>query len=79
MYLDKVSPKFGLFFIFMPKIINFLKEVQAELNKVVWPTRNQTVRYSILVIIVATLVGAALGGLDYILTYITDLILDKIG
>lgn len=59
----------------MNKAISFLKEVQAEINKVVWPTREQTIRYSILVIIVAVAVGAFLGGLDYILTLLTDFLL----
>lgn len=60
----------------MPKlnIFNFLKEVKEELGKVVWPTREQTVRYTILVVIVAAAVGLILGGLDYILTLFTDLI-----
>lgn len=63
----------------MPNIINFLKEVKEELNKVTWPTREQILRYSILVIIVALVVGAFLGGLDYILTALTSFILENYG
>lgn len=63
----------------MPNILNFLKEVREELNKVVWPSREQTVRYTILVIIVAAAVGLILGGLDYILTFFTDLIVKNYG
>ena len=59
--------------------VNFLKEVREELAKVTWPTREQTTRYTILVIIVAVAVGAFLGGLDYILTKITALILQNYG
>ena len=54
------------------QIVNFFKEVKAELDKIVWPTREQTIRYSILVIIVAVASGAFLGGLDYVLTLATD-------
>ena len=61
------------------KIINFLKEAQAELSKVVWPTREQTIRYSFLVIVVAVVVGLLLGGLDYILTLLQDFILKNYG
>lgn len=64
---------------FMNKAISFLKEVKEELNKVAWPTREQTLRYTILVIIVALVVGAFLGGLDYILTAVTAFILEKYG
>mgnify|MGYP001580782245 CR=1 FL=1 len=59
----------------MNQAINFLKEVRAELEKVVWPTREQTIRYSILVIIVAVAVGLFLGGLDYILTALTTFLI----
>ena len=52
----------------MPNIFGFLKEVHEELMKVAWPSREQTIRYTVLVIIVAAAVGLFLGGLDYILT-----------
>lgn len=63
----------------MPNIINFFKEVKEELEKVAWPTREQTVRYTILVVIVAVGVGLFLGGLDYILTGITAFLLKTYG
>lgn len=63
----------------MPNIFNFFKEVKEELGKVVWPTREQTVRYTILVIVVTVAVGAVLGGLDYILTLFTDFIIKNYG
>ena len=55
----------------MPNIIGFLNEVKEELRKVAWPSREQTIRYTILVILVAVAVGVFLGGLDYILTALT--------
>lgn len=55
----------------MDKPLAFLKEVQEELGKVVWPTREQTIRYTLLVVIVAVAVGVFLGGLDYLLTLLT--------
>jgi preprotein translocase subunit SecE len=59
----------------MPNIIVFLKEVKDELTKVAWPSREQTIRYTILVLIVAIAVGLFLGGLDYILTALSAIIL----
>lgn len=59
----------------MPNLFVFLKEVKEELLKVTWPTRKQTIRYTTLVIIVAVAVGAFLGALDYILTFLTAFIL----
>lgn len=56
----------------------FLKEVKEELGMVAWPSREQTIRYTVLVIIVAVGVGLFLGGLDYILTRITAFLLGHI-
>lgn len=63
----------------MPNIFNFLNEVKDELAKVAWPTREQTLRYTVLVIIVTLAVGVFLGGLDYILTAVTAFILENYG
>jgi preprotein translocase subunit SecE len=45
--------------------ITFLTEVVAELRKARWPTRQEALRLSVLVLIVCVIVGAVLGGLDY--------------
>lgn len=50
----------------MNKIIQFLREAYAELIRVTWPTRSQTVQYTILVVIISLGVAAFLGALDYI-------------
>lgn len=63
----------------MPNLLNFLKEVREELAKVTWPSREQTIRYTILVILVALVVGIFLGGLDYILTAVTAFVLNNYG
>ena len=46
----------------------YLRDVRAELKKVIWPSREQVVRATILVFIVSVVVGAFLGGLDYAFT-----------
>ena len=63
----------------MPNIFSFLKEVKEELGKVAWPSREQTIRYTVLVILVAVGVGLFLGGLDYILTKITAFLIENYG
>lgn len=63
----------------MPNIFSFLNEVKEEMTKVAWPSREQTIRYTVLVVIVAVVVGLFLGGLDYILTAITQFILENYG
>ena len=50
----------------MNKITQFLREVKQELRKVTWPTKEDTLRYSLMVVIASLIVAAYLGGLDYI-------------
>jgi len=49
----------------MDKIIQFLKEVRVELAKVSWPTRNQTVLYTLVVIGISLFMAAFLGLMDF--------------
>lgn len=42
-----------------------MREVRAELRKVSWPTRSEVVNYSIVVLVVVTLVTAFIGLLDF--------------
>ena len=52
------------------KIANFFKEVRLELKKVTWPTRQETIRYTLLVIGVSAGVALFLGGLDYLFSFL---------
>lgn len=42
----------------------FFRDVIAELRKVTWPSRRDTIRLTIMVIIVCAIVGIFLGALD---------------
>jgi preprotein translocase subunit SecE len=55
------------------KIITFLKEVKLEIKKINWPTRQQTIRYTLIVIGISVVVAVFLGGLDFIFTTLLDL------
>lgn len=46
-------------------VFRFLIEVIAELRRTTWPTRQETTRLSILVLVVATFFGIFLGAIDY--------------
>jgi preprotein translocase subunit SecE len=47
---------------------HFFVEVVAELRKAHWPTRQEALRLSILVLAVCVVVGLILGGLDLAFT-----------
>lgn len=61
----------------MAKPVTFLNEVKLELSKVVWPTRQDVVKLTAIVIAVSVVVGFFIGGVDYILTKITELALKR--
>lgn len=50
------------------KIITFLKEVRLEMKKVNWPTRQETTRYTLIVIGISVVVALFLGTFDFIFT-----------
>lgn len=55
--------------------VNFLREVREELKKVVWPTRDEVIRLTGVVILVSLLVGLYLGGIDFILTKLVEVVI----
>ena len=61
----------------MTSPIQFLKEARSELTKVVWPTRRETIRITIAVILLSLAVAIFLGAVDYGLTRGFEWILDK--
>jgi preprotein translocase subunit SecE len=54
------------------KIFTFLKEVQLEIKKVNWPSREQTIRYTLIVIAASVAVAAYLGSLDFIFSFLLN-------
>lgn len=49
-------------------MLNFLREVKGEMKHVNWPTRKQTMTYTILVVVVSLFVAAYVGVFDHIFT-----------
>lgn len=47
--------------------LQFLREVYEELRKVVWPTGAELYRYTLVVIVTVVILGAFIGGADYVL------------
>ena len=46
-------------------ITQFIREVRVEMAKVVWPTKEQLVRYTFVVIVFSLVMAAFLGALDF--------------
>lgn len=54
------------------KIKNFLLEVRSEMRKVVWPTREETIKYTIAVVGISVALAAFFGGVDFGLSYLLE-------
>ena len=50
---------------YVMNVINFVKEVKSEFNNIVWPTRQETMRLSIIVVFVSVIIGVFVGALDF--------------
>lgn len=56
-------------------LFRFFGEVISELKKVTWPTPQETVRLTLLVIAVSIVIGTALGLIDLLFTELLDIVL----
>lgn len=59
------------------KLISYLKEVRLEIKKVNWPSKKETIRYTLIVIGVSVIVAVYLGGLDFIFMTLLNKIIIK--
>lgn len=57
---DRKADRPGL----LARLVRFLREVVAELRKVIWPTRKQMLTYSVVVLIFLAFMVALVAGLD---------------
>ena len=55
---------------FFDRIIQYIKESRAELKKVVWPKREETIRHTLTVVIMSGALALFLGGADYVLQFV---------
>jgi preprotein translocase subunit SecE len=50
----------------MSKITEYLEETKTELKHVIWPSRNQTLYYTLIVILLSVVISYYLGIFDFI-------------
>jgi preprotein translocase subunit SecE len=55
--------------------VKFLQETYSELKQVVWPSRSEVIRLTLIVITISLIVGIYLGGVDFVLVKLTEAIL----
>lgn len=56
-------------------VVNYLSEVRQELQRVSWPSRQQTIQKTALVVSVSLAVGVYIGLLDFVFTRLMTVLL----
>jgi preprotein translocase subunit SecE len=56
-------------------VSQFLTEVRAEMKKVTWPTRDEVVSYTIVVLVTVVLMGGLVYFADILFTKLVDVII----
>lgn len=54
----------------MNRFINYIKDTRGELEHVSWPTRKQSIVFTVIVIVISVLTAVYLGFFDYVLSLI---------
>ena len=50
----------------------YLREVRDEMRKVAWPTKDEVIRYSIVVVITVIVYTALVSGLDFLFGFLSE-------
>ncbi len=61
----------------MSKALQFLSEVKAELSKVVWPSKEQVVKYTGAVIVFSIVLSLILGAADFGLIKLVEKVVNQ--
>lgn len=57
----------------LPKgVVSYIREARQELKNVQWPSRRETVRYTVVILTVSLIVAFVTGVLDAAFTYIVQ-------
>lgn len=57
-----------------PRLREFFAETRFELRKVVWPTRQETMQTTLVVMVAVVVVSLILGGFDLLISQLTKLL-----
>lgn len=69
--MDKAKPNV------FTRLVNYIKDVKAEMKKVVWPTFAKIKQNTITVIVYVLIVGVVICGLDWLFTWLMSLMFNR--
>lgn len=53
-------------------LLTYIKDTQGELRHVSWPTRNQAIAFTVVVVLISVFVSFFLGFFDYLLKLVLE-------
>ncbi|MBV7331659.1 preprotein translocase subunit SecE [Chloroflexi bacterium TSY] len=56
-------------------IVRYIRDTRAEISKVTWPTREEGIRLTIIVVIVTAIAGAVLFGIDNLFGFLISVLI----
>lgn len=56
----------------MQAVLIFFREARVELSRVNWPSQQEIIRYTVLVIVISLLVAVFLGSLDFAFSFLVE-------
>lgn len=59
------------------KITDYLKDVQIEMKKVIWPKKQEVIRLTLVVFAISGIVAAYVGALDFVFTKSLEFMVSK--
>ncbi len=59
-------------------IVRTVRETRSELRKVVWPTREETIRLTIVVLTISAIIGIILFGADSLFLFLYTSLVDLV-
>jgi preprotein translocase subunit SecE len=54
------------------RLFDYIRDTKGEMKHVSWPTRNQVIGYTLIVLLISAVLAAYLGLFDYLFTNIVD-------
>jgi len=58
----------------MNRFTQYVKDTQAEMKHVNWPTKQQTIRFTVMVIVISLVVAVMLGVADFVFSKLLTLL-----
>jgi preprotein translocase subunit SecE len=59
----------------MTKPVTFLRQTYDELKQVVWPSRQEVIKLTGIVILISVIIGMYIGALDYLFVKVQELLI----